>query len=64
MRHCGIPAVLKNALRKSKESITVIRNSKMMAAIMFQGPPILKVGGSLGPHFLVLDPSLSQVIMK
>ena len=30
----------------------------MMAAIKFQGPPVLKVGGSLGPHFTILDPSL------
>ena len=30
----------------------------MMAAIMFQGPPFLKVGGSLGPHLIILDPSL------
>ena len=29
-----------------------------MAAVMFQGPPLLKVGGSLGPHFIILDPSL------
>ena len=29
-----------------------------MAAIMFQGPPFLEVGGSLGSHFIILDPSL------
>ena len=29
-----------------------------MAPIMFQGPPFFKVGGSLGPHFVILDPSL------
>ena len=29
----------------------------MTAAIMFQGPPFLKVAGLLGPHFIILDPS-------
>ena len=29
-----------------------------MAATLFQGPPFLKVGDSLGPHFIILDPSL------
>ena len=29
-----------------------------MAAIMFQGPPFLKEGGSFGPHFIILNPSL------
>ena len=27
---------------------------------MFQGPPFLKVGGSLGPNFIILDPSLNN----
>ena len=31
-------------------------------AVMFQGPPFLKVGGSLGPHFIILDPSLVNLI--
>ena len=31
-----------------------------MATVMFQGPPFLKVGGSLGPHFIILDPLLSK----
>ena len=31
-----------------------------MAAVMFQGPPFLEVGGSFGPHFIILDPSLSS----
>ena len=29
-----------------------------MAAVMFQGPPFLKVGSSLGPHFIILNPPL------
>ena len=33
-------------------------NSKTMAAIVFQGPPFLKVEGSLGLYFIILDPSL------
>ena len=32
-----------------------------MAAVMFQGPLFLKVGGSLGPHFTILDPSLYTI---
>ena len=32
----------------------------MMAAVMFQGPPFLKVEGSLGPHFIILDLSLKD----
>ena len=31
-----------------------------MAVVMFQGPPVLKVDGSLGPHFIILDPSLES----
>ena len=29
-----------------------------MAANVFQGASFLKVGGSLGPHLIILDPSL------
>ena len=43
-------------------SITVFHNSRTMAVVTFQGPPFLKVGGSLGPHFIILDPSLGDTI--
>ena len=33
-----------------------------MAAIMFQGPTFMKVGGSLDLHFKILDPSLDTEI--
>ena len=33
---------------------------KVVAAVMFQGPPLLKVGVSLGPHSIILDPSLKH----
>ena len=29
-----------------------------MAAIMLQEPPFLKMGGTMGPHFIILDSSL------
>ena len=32
----------------------------MMGAVLFQGPAFLKVGGSLGPHSIILDPSLEK----
>ena len=28
---------------------------------MFQGPPFLKVGGSFGPHFIILDLALHMI---
>ena len=40
-------------------ALWVIRNSKTMAAVIFEGPPFLKVGCSLGPHFIILHPSPS-----
>ena len=43
----------------NRQLITVIHNLKM-AAVMFQGPPLLKVGVSLGPHSIILDPSLKH----
>ena len=30
----------------------------MMAAVMFQGSPVLKEGGSLSLHSIILDPSM------
>ena len=28
-----------------------------MAAVVFQGPPFLKGGGTLDPHFIILEPT-------
>ena len=36
----------------------------MIVAIMFQGSPFLKVAGSLGSHFITLDPSLLVKLVK
>ena len=35
-----------------------------MATVIFQGPPFSKVGGSLGPNSIILDPSLGEGEVK